>query len=84
MPEPFLSNATDTDGFLAECVPADVFARDYLKVSDRTFQRLINQPDGLPVVVLSPRKQFVHVPTGQAWAKSRMRQRNPVRRGRAA
>ena len=84
MPKPFVSNATDTAGFLAECVPSDVFCRDYLHVSDRTFQRLINQPDGLPVVVLSPRKHLVHVPTGHAWAKSRMRQRNPVRRGRAA
>ncbi len=79
MTNSFVSEATTTLGFLAECVPFAEFCRDYLKVSDRTGQRLVNQPDGLPIVEIG-RKHLVHVPTGDAWAKARMRQRNPVRR----
>ena len=79
MNAPFLSNATTTAGFLAECVPFGVYCRDYLRSSERTGQRLVNQPNGLPVVELG-RKILVHLPTADAWVKSRMRQRNPVRR----
>ena len=83
MTKTFVSDAVTTAGFLTECVTLDVFCHDYLDVSTRTGQRLVNQPDGLPIVEIG-RKQLVHVPTGDAWAKARMRQRNPVRRGRAA
>ena len=83
MTKSFVSNATAAAGFLAECVPFAVFCRDYLRVSTRTGQRLVNEPDGLPIVEYG-RTDLVHVPTADAWAKSRMRQRNPVRRGRAA
>ena len=49
MTKSFVSDATTT-GFLAECVPFDVFCRDYLHVSPRTGQRRVNKPNGLPIV----------------------------------
>ena len=84
MTKPFVSDATPRPAFWPSACPFDVFCRDYLHVSHRgPGQRLVNQPDGLPIVEYG-RTQLVHVPTGEAWAKSRMRQRNPIRRGRAA
>lgn len=83
MSNAFVSSATSTPGFLAECLPLAEFCRDFLKVTERTGQRLMNEPDGLPVVKIG-RKVLVHVPTADAWAKSRQTQRNPIRRGRAA
>ena len=82
MSKSFVSDASPA-GFLAECVTFAVYCRDHLHSSERTGQRLINQPDGLPIVEFG-RKRLVHLPTADAWVKSRMRQRNPIRRGRAA
>ena len=58
------------------------FCRDHLHVSTHR-PAAGERADGLPIVEYG-RTQLVHVPTADAWAKSRMRQRNPVRRGRAA
>jgi hypothetical protein len=79
MTEALLSGAIATAGFLAECMPFDEFCLNVLKVSPRTGQRYANAPNGLPVVEIG-RKLLVHVPTANAWARSRMRQRNPIRR----
>ena len=79
MSDPLLSNATTTAGFLAECVPFDRFCRDHLGVSERTGRRFMNEPNGLPVVEIG-RKLLVHVPSADAWVRSRQRQRNPIRR----
>jgi hypothetical protein len=77
------SSASDGVGFLAECVAFREFCRDHLKVTERTGQRLVNAPDGLPVVKIG-RKTLVHLPTADGWAKRRQVQRNPIRRSRAS
>jgi hypothetical protein len=82
MSRTILSSATNTAGFLAECVPFAEFCREFLKVTERTGQRLANEPDGLPLVKIG-RKALVHLPTADAWAKRRQVQRNPIRRGKA-
>jgi hypothetical protein len=82
MSRTLLPSATNTIGFLAECVAFREFCRDHLKVTERTGQRLVNAPDGLPVVKIG-RKTLVHLPTADAWAKRRQVQRNPIRRGKA-
>ena len=66
-----------------ECVAFREFCRDHLKVTERTGQRLVNAPDGLPVVKIG-RRTLVHLPTADAWAKRRQVQRNPIRRGKAS
>ena len=82
MSRPLPSPASNSVGFLAECVAFREFCRDHLKVTERTGQRLVNAPDGLPVVRIG-RKTLVHLPTADAWAKRRQVQRNPIRRGKA-
>jgi hypothetical protein len=70
-------------GFLTECIEFSEFCNGHLKVTTRTGQRLVNEPDGLLIVKIG-RKSLVHLPTADAWAKRRLVQRNPIRRGRAA
>lgn len=75
------SDVLASAGFLAECEPLGAFCKR-INISQRTGLRLRNQPDGLPVVEIG-RKLLVHIPSADAWAKRRMRQRNPIRRGRS-
>ena len=82
MTKSFVPNATAAAGFLAECVPLKKFGLEYLHVSPRTAHRLVNEPDGLPIVEYG--RTTGPCSHRRGLGQVQMRQRNPIRRGRAA
>jgi hypothetical protein len=74
-----MANVNDSPdiNLLEEYAPRVAIAKS-LKVSPRTIDRYVNQPDGLPVTEVGG-KLYFHIPTVRKWIASRTRQRNPRR-----
>jgi hypothetical protein len=69
-----------SDIFPADLVPVGRFAKEVDRC-ERTIIRWMDQRDGLPFIKVG-RERYIHIPTWQTWLMSRVRQRNPDRRGR--